>query len=185
MRDPKRGARTRQLVLTWRPYDASISLDDRDIFLYDSQVNCGFSSKHNDNNNDDDRQASRVWDVLLVYSNHFLQSRFTSAKHDTTGTTSKTRSMQTFIGRQIYLPPLHLLLLLFLSLPPWLTPSELFHTRSFLLNLCPSLPSSHALFLTHVRAHTHAHTDTLPFFSHLWHFLSAFLFLGRCREIFG
>ena len=116
VRHTKRGAGGRQLVLTWRPYDASISLDDRDIFERFSGQLWFLLQIHRQQQHQRRRQtSSRVWDVLLVYSHHFLQSRFTSAKHDTTGTTSKTRSMQSFIGRQIYLPPLLLLLLLSLS----------------------------------------------------------------------
>lgn len=97
--------------------------------------------------------ASSVWDVLLVYCHHFLQSGFTSAKQYTTGPTSKTRSMLSFIGRRIYLP----------------SSFSLFLTHSVLLSFTRTLSCSvfvpfflvHTLSFKHL---THTHTHSPPFF---------------------
>lgn len=100
--------------------------------------------------------ASSVWDVLLVYCQHFLQSGFTSAKLYTTGLEIQNKK-HAELYRQADI--------LSLSLSLW-------HAL-FLFNLCPSHPSSHALFQTH----------TSPLFSvSIWGCWWDFVITAKCLK---
>lgn len=106
-----------------------------------------FSFKHTNNNN---RQLPRFemfyWCIVIVsYSQDSLLLNFTRQ-----GPESKTRSMLSFIGRQIYFPSS-------LSLSPWLTPPCSLFTRTLSCSVFVPLFLVHTLFQTQ---HTYAHTNT-------------------------